>query len=116
MNSQATRECWYKYIRLSEEEKKDFREKLHLKEFIPHDPVEYVNKDNRESGWYFWNEVWADSYGPYNTEEEARENLNRYCAEELGIDIPSSDGVAEKPKFTLEDLKELSEEFQQSGK
>ena len=73
MNSQATRECWYKYIRLSEEEKKDFREKLHLKEFIPHDPVEYVNKDNRESGWYFWNEVWADSYGPYNTEEEARQ-------------------------------------------
>lgn len=68
MNSQATRECWYKYIRLNEEEKKDFRRKLEL-----------------------------------------------ITAEELGIDIPSSDGVAEKPKFTLEDLKELSEEIQQSG-
>jgi len=46
MNSQATRECWYRYVRLSEEEKKDFREKLEL-----------------------------------------------MSAEELGIDIPSSDGV-----------------------
>ena len=46
MNSQATRECWYKYIRLSEEEKKNFRDKLEL-----------------------------------------------ISAEELGIDIPSSDGV-----------------------
>ena len=78
MNSQATRECWYKYIRLTEEEKKDFREKLRLKKFIPHDPVEYVRHDNREEGWYFWNEIWVDSYGPYNTEEEAREALNRY--------------------------------------
>ena len=78
MNSQATKECWYKYIRLTEEEKKDFREKLFLKKFIPHDPVEYVRHDNREEGWYFWNEIWVDSYGPYNTEEEAREALNRY--------------------------------------
>jgi len=78
MNSQATRECWYKYIRLTEEEKKDFREKLQLKKFTPHDPVEYVRHDNREEGWYFWNEIWVDSYGPYNTEEEAREALNRY--------------------------------------
>ena len=79
MNSQATRECWYKYIRLTEEEKKDFREKLQLKKFTPHDPVEYVRHDNREEGWYFWNEIWVDSYGPYNTEEEAREALERYC-------------------------------------
>ena len=46
MNSQAARECWYKYIRLSEEEKKAFRRRLDL-----------------------------------------------ITAEELGIDIPSSDGV-----------------------
>ena len=46
MNSQATRECWYKYIRLTEEEKRDFRRKLEL-----------------------------------------------ITAEELAIDIPSSDGV-----------------------
>ena len=93
MNSQATKECWYRYIRLGDEEKKEFREKLNLKEFIPHDHVEYANKDIRESGWYFWDEVWLDSYGPYNTEKEAREALNKYCVQELGIDIPSSDGV-----------------------
>ena len=46
MNSQATIECWYRYIRLTEEEKKDFRRKLEL-----------------------------------------------ITTEELGIDIPSSDGV-----------------------
>ena len=46
MNSHATKECWYKYIRLSEEEKKAFRRRLDL-----------------------------------------------ITAEELGIDIPSSDGV-----------------------
>ncbi len=46
MNSQATKECWYRYIRLSEEEKKEFRSKLDL-----------------------------------------------ITAEELGIDIPSSDRV-----------------------
>ena len=46
MNSQATKECWYKYIRLTEEEKRDFRRKLEL-----------------------------------------------IRAEELGVDIPSSDGV-----------------------
>ena len=46
MNSQATKECWYRYIRLSEEEKKEFRSKLDL-----------------------------------------------LTAEELGIDIPSSDRV-----------------------
>tara|TARA_R110002020_G_scaffold32681_2_gene100244 strand:- start:4304 stop:4564 length:261 start_codon:yes stop_codon:yes gene_type:complete len=78
MISQAARECWYRYIKLSDEEKKDFREKLNLKEFIPHDHVEYANKDIRESGWYFWDEVWLDSYGPYNTEQEAREALERY--------------------------------------
>ena len=46
MNSQATKACWYRYIRLSEEEKKEFRSKLDL-----------------------------------------------ITAEELGIDIPSSDRV-----------------------
>jgi hypothetical protein len=93
MNSQATKECWYRYIRLSDEEKKEFREKLNLKEFIPHDHVEYARPENREAGWYFWDEIWLDSYGPYNTEKEAREALNEYCVQELGIDIPSSDGV-----------------------
>ena len=93
MSSQSTRECWFRYIKLSEEEKKEFSEKLTLKEFIPHDHIDYARPESREAGWYFWDEVWADSYGPYNTEKEAREALNKYCVEELGIDIPSSDGV-----------------------
>jgi hypothetical protein len=96
MSSQVFRECWYRYIRLSDEEKKDFRKSLNLKEFIPHDPVEYVITEHREEGWYFWDEIWLDSYGPYNTEKEAREELRKYCVEELGIDIPSSEGVENK--------------------
>ena len=51
MNSHATKECWYRYIRLSDEEKKEFREKLNLKEFIPHDHVEYARPESRETGW-----------------------------------------------------------------
>ena len=25
--------------------------------------------------WYHWDEVWTDPYGPFDTEEEAREGL-----------------------------------------
>lgn len=32
--------------------------------------------------WYFWTETWADSYGPYDTEEEANAACDRY-AEQL---------------------------------
>lgn len=49
------------------------------------DPVFQANDDDFElDKWYFWNEVWADAYGPYETEEEAREELDRYCREVLG--------------------------------
>ena len=34
-----------------------------------------INQDNK---WYFWDEVWADTYGPYNTEKEARSDLDWY--------------------------------------
>lgn len=37
------------------------------------DPVHM--KNNR---WYFYDETWADTYGPYKTEEEAREKLSGY--------------------------------------
>ena len=63
-------------------------------------PISYYTREEAEdlrdasgAGWYFWNEVWVDCYGPYDTEEEAKEELRKYCVEELGIDIPSSDGV-----------------------
>ena len=55
--------------------------------------AEDLEQEVNGAGWYFWNEVWADCYGPYDTEEEAEEELTEYCAKELGIDIPSSDGV-----------------------
>lgn len=44
------------------------------------DPV-HKEKD----GWYFWDETWADRIGPYTTEEEAREQLEKYCGEFLGL-------------------------------
>jgi len=30
-------------------------------------------------GWYFWNEIWIDLYGPYDTEADAREALKEYA-------------------------------------
>ena len=63
-------------------------------------PISYYTREEAEdlrdangAGWYFWDEIWLDCYGPYDTEEEAKEELRKYCVEELGIDIPSSDGV-----------------------
>jgi len=33
--------------------------------------------------WYFWDEVWAQRDGPFDTEERARDALAYYCAVEL---------------------------------
>lgn len=45
----------------------------------------YNDPIHEEDGkWYFWDETWADRYGPYDTEEIARETLKRYCIEYLG--------------------------------
>jgi len=35
-------------------------------------------------GWYFWDETWASSYGPFETEEEARTRLSEYIRYNLG--------------------------------
>lgn len=35
--------------------------------------------------WYFWDEVWCDRYGPYDSEKECKKELDRYCKEVLGI-------------------------------
>ncbi len=37
-----------------------------------------------EEKWWFWDEVWVDRIGPFDTETEARTVLKRYCEEELG--------------------------------
>lgn len=42
------------------------------------------DKGGWQPGWYFWNETGADRYGPYETEEEAKKQLDRYCKEVLG--------------------------------
>jgi len=44
------------------------------------DPV-HLNEDDQK--WYFWNEVWADRFGPYDTEEIAREKVREYCEKYL---------------------------------
>ena len=48
------------------------------------DPIRYYDlpipcDDWKGEGWYFWNEVWIDLYGPFETEEEARAELEKYC-------------------------------------
>lgn len=35
-------------------------------------------------GWYFWDETWADCFGPYATEWQARGQLRAYCMICLG--------------------------------
>lgn len=45
------------------------------------DPVRLCITDNK---WYFWDETWADKYGPFDTEEEARADLLKYCQDYLG--------------------------------
>ena len=39
--------------------------------------IDPVHKD--AEGFWFYNEVWADRYGPYETEEIARSELQRHC-------------------------------------
>ena len=38
-----------------------------------------------KAGYYFWDETWSRSHGPYDSEELAREALYKYC-EELNSD------------------------------
>jgi len=41
---------------------------------------------HRDGGkWYFWIETWADRYGPYSTENEARKALKTYIQRFLGV-------------------------------
>ena len=39
-------------------------------------------------GWYFWDEVGQDKYGPYKDIEEARSMMDKYCVEVLGLISP----------------------------
>jgi hypothetical protein len=44
------------------------------------DPVH----ENFDRTWWFWDETWGNEIGPYLTEDEAREALNKYAKEYLG--------------------------------
>lgn len=33
--------------------------------------------------WFFWDEVWANKHGPFQSREAAKEALDRYVQEEL---------------------------------
>lgn len=41
----------------------------------------------KDDGWYFSDELWVEEYGPYATEEKAREELDKYSAS-LGLENP----------------------------
>ncbi len=38
-----------------------------------------VYQDALDDQWYFYAETWADTYGPFWTEAEARKELKLYC-------------------------------------
>jgi hypothetical protein len=38
-----------------------------------------VHQDPKDGKWYFYDETWADRYGPYDGEQEAREALKKYA-------------------------------------
>jgi hypothetical protein len=37
-----------------------------------------------DGSWFFWDELWVDTYGPYKSEDDAKKALNNYCKEVLG--------------------------------
>ena len=47
-------------------------------EYITSNPYENYDCGWDGEGWYFWNEIWMDITGPYDTEEEAKEKLKEY--------------------------------------
>ena len=36
---------------------------------------------NADGKWYFWDEIWVDEIGPYETREEANTAINEYAAD-----------------------------------
>lgn len=53
---------------------------------FPKKPLEQSSRDPvyREWGkWYFYDETWTDTHGPFEDEEQAREALAQYCKEFL---------------------------------
>jgi hypothetical protein len=52
-----------------------------MREFTLKDILGSNSPVHEENGkWYFWDEAWADRYGPFDTEKECRDGLEMYCA------------------------------------
>ena len=50
------------------------------------DPIHFISQErtNEEGrvfpiGWYFYNETWSYSYGPYPTKEKCQQELIKYA-------------------------------------
>jgi hypothetical protein len=46
---------------------------------LPNDPLHM-----HEGKWWFWDEAWADRYGPFETRIAAKGSLEAYCKELSG--------------------------------
>ena len=38
-----------------------------------------IYEEKNDNKWYWWDEAGLDQYGPYNTLEEAKNDLDKYC-------------------------------------
>lgn len=47
-------------------------------------PLDPVYFDNVAQAWRHYDETWVESYGPFDTREDAEEHLKRYMKERLG--------------------------------
>ncbi|UMO77234.1 hypothetical protein SmaMPs15_000083 [Stenotrophomonas maltophilia phage vB_SmaM_Ps15] len=56
---------------------------MKLRPVNPGNPADPVVQDEESGMYYFYDEVWADLYGPFPCIQTARANLNKY-AETLG--------------------------------
>lgn len=52
---------------------------------MSHDPIHYLERAESselgyeyQPGWYFWDEVWADRIGPFQTNEQAQLAMKQY--------------------------------------
>ena len=44
---------------------------------------ERIVHQDEDGKWYFWNDTWSERHGPYNSEEETLEKLDKYCVQYL---------------------------------
>ena len=45
-------------------------------------PIFQSDEDNK---WYFYDEIWVDKYGPFESKEECEAECRNYCEIVLGL-------------------------------